>query len=130
MLASPPQKVISQGPFILPEFASPKYRTPAIDVWMLGAAVFQIISRRDLFGIVHDPTKLVLTRFMDTLGRPPSFLWEDWNTFLRQDLSVPESTQRPLSTRVNEISDGNAVYGMIARHGEFSLEDIETLTRF
>lgn len=129
LMASPPQQMIARGPFILPEFASPSYRTPAIDIWMFGAAIFQIISGRDLFGIVSDPTKLVLTRFMDTLGRPPSFLLEDWNKFLNEDLSVLESPQRPLSTRVNEIKDGSSALGMIARHDEFTLEDIKALAR-
>lgn len=129
LVASPPHQMLARGPFILPEFASPRYRTPAIDVWMVGAAIFQIISGRDLFGIVNDPTKLVLKRFMDTLGRPPPFLLKDWNKFLNEDLSVVEIPQRSLSTRVYEIKDGSSVLEMIARHDEFSSEDIKALTR-
>ena len=88
LVASPPQNLLDWGPFTVPEFASPSQRTPAIDVWMFGAAIFQIISGHDLFGIVNDPTKLVLKGFMDTLGRPPPFLLEDWKRFLNEDLSV------------------------------------------
>jgi serine/threonine-protein kinase SRPK3 len=130
LMDHPPEQTIARGPFILPEFTSPKHMTPAIDVWMFGAAVFQIISGRDLFGNVGDPTKLVLMRFMDTLGKPPSFLLEDWTNFLHGDLTVPEFPLRPLSTRVGEIRDGNRALGMIERREEFKVEDMKALTGF
>lgn len=115
---------------MLPEFASPKYRTSAIDVWMFGAAVFQIISGHDLFGIVNDPTNLVLSRFMDTFGEPPPLLLKDWNNFLHEELSVSVFPQRPLDIRVSEIRDGSLTLGMLARHEEFNLDDIKALTQF
>ena len=72
----PPIMTSNLGPYIVPEFCLQHKIFVATDIWMLGCAIFQILSGRDLFGIPNDPAEKVLSAMMDTLGKPPAYLLE------------------------------------------------------
>lgn len=69
----------------------------------------------------------VLLAMMDTLGKPPAYLLEAWRSMIPTDLEVRETLPRPLTTRIQELKNGNAELGIKERRHEFSNEDMERL---
>jgi serine/threonine-protein kinase SRPK3 len=102
----PPGQTSDLGPYVLPEYASPQLMSISIDVWMLGCAMYQIISGHDLFGVPDDPASLVISRFTEALAKPPDFLIADWHQKMKDLPVLHEHPTRPISSRVRELVEG------------------------
>ena len=124
----PPSRTAHLGPYILPEYASPSSISSAADVWLLGCAIYQILSGHDLFGVPDDSAELVTSRFISMLGPPPQFLTSDWSAALGKPVSVHQSPTSSIKDRVSELVSGSESRGMQDRSQEFSHEDAARLT--
>lgn len=116
------------GPYMVPEFCSPGKITLSVDIWMLGCLFFYLISGRDIFGAPDDPPEKVLSAMIETLGKPPEYLFNDWISKTSGCLDMNNTPSRPLPTLVQEIRDGNQALGIKGRQDELSTDDIEALT--
>ena len=101
---SPPRTAIC-GPYMTPEFNSPKHLSTASDIWMLGCSIFQFVTGRDLFGRKSDPAEKILSAMMDILGTPPKHLFEDWASFLadRGQILVMKEQPRSIEHHLYEV---------------------------
>jgi serine/threonine-protein kinase SRPK3 len=102
----PPDQTSDLGPYVLPEYTSPQLMSSSIDVWMLGCAIYQIISGYDLFGVPDDPASLVTSRFTEALGQPPDFLMADWKRRMKDLPVLHEHPTQTNSSRVRELVEG------------------------
>lgn len=83
------------GPYLCPEFNSPGKITVSMDVWQLGCGIFQMITGRDLFGVIRDPPHKVLNSMMRILGAPPTQLFDDWISYFGGSMDKLHITQEP-----------------------------------
>ncbi|KAF2969731.1 hypothetical protein GQX73_g3869 [Xylaria multiplex] len=101
---NPPQQIATLGPYIVPEFNSQAHINEAVDIWMLGCLMFEMLTGRDLFGMKNDPTLKVVNAMMELLGPPPRYLMEDWISYIEDEamLKVPDRPARPLHDSIWE----------------------------
>lgn len=123
----PPEQTSDLGPYVLPEYTSPQLMSISIDVWLLGCAMYQIVSGHDLFGVPDDPASLVVSRFSEALGKPPDFLIEDWKRRMKDLPVLHDYPTQPLSKRVRELIEGSQLRGMKDRRQEFRDADAKKL---
>jgi serine/threonine protein kinase len=125
----PPKEINFFGPYIVPEQYCTGLIGTASDVWTVGCAIWLLLSGRDMFGIVDDPTTKVFSIMTDTLGEPPDFILRSWNErFSIDDLRISVRPSSSLAERVRELRFGNGERWMKSQMEEFSDEDIILLT--
>jgi serine/threonine protein kinase len=95
----PPVRTAWCGPYMTPEFNSPGSITMAEDVWMLGCAIFQMLTGRDLFGKKNDPSSKVLQAMVRLLGPPPDHFVADWRSYVEEMEGGPLSLSVERPTR-------------------------------
>lgn len=127
----PPKEIDFFGPYIVPEQYCTGRIGTASDVWTVGCAIWLLLSGRDMFGTVDDPTAKVCSIMTDTLGEPPEFVLRSWKEKLSgDDLQIAVHPSSSLAERVQELRIGNDERWMKSRMNEFSDEDIILLTEF
>lgn len=124
----PPQQTSDIGPYMVPEFTSPSRMSCKMDVWLLGCAIYQVLSGHDLFGVPDDPSWMVGEKIMQALGKPPDELLGDWEGFVGRKIEVVETPTKPLKERVRELREGSIERGMKDRRDEISEKDAKQLT--
>lgn len=82
------------GPYLCPEFNSPGKIALRMDTWQLGCGAFQMLTGRDVFGVIADPVDKVLNAMMRVLGPPPAELLEDWISYFGGNADVLEIVQQ------------------------------------
>lgn len=127
----PEPKMSSGGPYIVPEFNAPGHCGQAADIWMLGCAIYQLLSGYDIMGVISDPPAVVVREMMKLLGAPPDYMLESWNAFMgKENIQSIEEPSCPLASRVRRIRDGNVEKGMKERKKDYSEKDVALLTSF
>lgn len=114
----PPARTAWCGPYMTPEFNSPGSISMAEDVWMLGCAVFQMLTGRDLFGKKNDPSSKVLQAMVTLLGPPPDHFVADWQSYVEEMEGGPlsltvESPTASLKQKVVESISQSHVPNMV-----------------
>lgn len=127
----PPKEIDFFGPYIVPEQYCTGRIGTASDVWTVGCAIWLLLSGRDMFGTVDDPTAKVFSIMTETLGEPPEFILRSWKERLSdEDLRISVHPSSSLAERVQELRFGNEERWMKSRMDEFSDKDIILLTEF
>lgn len=125
----PPKEIDFFGPYIVPEQYCTGQIGTASDVWTVGCAIWLLLSGRDMFGTVDDPTAKVFLIMTETLGMPPEFILRSWRERLPgNELRIYLSPSISLAHRIQELRFGNKERWMNSRMEEFSDEDIILLT--
>ena len=125
----PPKEIDFFGPYIVPEQYCTGRIGTASDVWTVGCAIWLLLSGRDMFGTVDDPTAKVFSIMTETRGKPPDFILRSWKERLSgEELRISVRPSTSLAERVRELRLGNEKRWMKSRMNEFSDGDILLLT--
>lgn len=94
------------------------------DIWCLGLAIWNLFSKRPLFGVVFSPPAAIIAQHVDALGPLPTRWWSQWedrHDYFDQDgNSIGKNTGPSLD---KAFDDWVQVYRQKLKAGVFSEEE-------